>query len=100
MARCRYKPQADGKRYDETADKLLQKAANPPATPQDPKIIAAQIWRRRRFSRDRIRSRSNRERGRKRSLKQQEAQATMGLREAQAQADNQLEVSKAQTDAE
>lgn len=86
---------------DEMADKLLQKAANPPATPQDPKIVAAQMMAQAKIQQgqDQIQIQGMKTQADV-QLKQQEAQATMALRGAQAQADNQLEVAKASTDAQ
>lgn len=86
---------------DETADKLLQKAANPPATPQDPKIVAAQMMAQAKIQQgqDQIQIEGMKTQADV-TLKQQEAQASMALRGAQAQADAQLEISKATTDAQ
>lgn len=86
---------------DETADKLLQKASHPPATPQDPKIIAAQMMAQAKIMQGQDEIQIEREKAAANvQLKQQEAQATMGLRQAQAQADASLETAKATTDAQ
>lgn len=86
---------------DETTDQLLELAANPPATPPDPKVEAAQIMAQAKIQQGQAQIQIE---GMKTqadvALKQQEAQANMALRASQAQADAGLETAKATTDAQ
>lgn len=86
---------------DETTDKILEKAAHPPAAPQDPKLESAQMLANAKIQQGQDQIQIERERSAAQvDLKHQEAAANIGLRQAQAQADANLEMSKAQTDAE
>lgn len=86
---------------DDMADKLLQRAATPPAQPQDPKVVAAQMLANAKIAQGQAEIEVARMKtGAEVQLKQQEAAANFGLRQAQAQADHQLEVGKALTDAQ
>lgn len=86
---------------DETADKLLQKAANPPATPQDPKIVAAQMMAQAKIQQGQDQIQIEREKTQAQiGLDQQKAQGALALRGAEAQANANLEISKATTDAQ
>lgn len=86
---------------DETADRILQKLANAPPAPQDPKVVAAQMMVQAKIAQGQAQIQIEREKTAAQvDLKHQEAAANLGLRQAQAQGDMQLEVAKATTDAQ